>query len=397
MAVIGMTPTSPFLVEPRSVADDGFAPMNHSIQPFHGSPTVRPVVRGTACRWLLSLALLAAQAVNADMATNFVAKLAPVPPCPACQAAARANGIPWSGINPLAQTNALTPGDSETTLITLHEKGQPNTQWLLYFQAVAGTNTALPKPDNPMVLYTSTGGKYEFTNWPATIRVRTLGPFTEPRLIRGRPGNQPVLKDKSARVTVDQGLLGLGLDQTVAALYRINTFEKQNHNKIRFNFGISDQAFGSAEIRREHAAAELMHMTPQEERAMAGGFPALYGYFSSVQETPELDTILFKVLSLPGVWSLVKNLGLSAGLAVGSPRNRVGPLSLPDWGLSSRASLYALPVEVTLNRHHALTLTLIVTAPHPPFLVCGGIVGFLAENPDDPENYLMLRVINAHD
>jgi hypothetical protein len=37
----------------------------------------------------------------------------------------------------------------------------------------------------------------------------------------------------------------------------------------------------------------------------------------------------------------------------------------------------------------------LVTSPHPPLQVCGGVLGFLAENPSDPENYLTLRLISA--
>lgn len=65
------------------------------------------------------------------------------------------------------------------------------------------------------------------------------------------------------------------------------------------------------------------------------------------------------------------------------------------WELPER-SLYAPPVEVTLNQYWGLTLTMIVTTPRPPLLVCGGVVGFLAEDPYDRENYLTLRVVSAH-
>jgi hypothetical protein len=351
----------------------------------------------TARRLLLAMTLLVPSAGHAAGATNFIARLEPIPPFPACQAAAQANGIPWRGMDPLAETGSLAPGNSETALITLHEKGPQSTQWLIYFQVVAVTNaanTSPPKPDDPIVLYTSIGGKFEFTNSPAMLRVRTLGPFVETNFSHSR--YQPMLIDKSARITVNQTFLGLGLDGATAAIYRLTNFQHHKPDKVKFYFGISGQAFSPAEISHDRAAAQLMQMTPAEERALAGGIPALYDYFGSVRQTPELDNIMFKVLSLPSVLSLVSNLGLSPGIAIASPRDRVCPLSLPAWNLPSPSPLYALSVAITLNKHPALTLTMIVTAPHPPFLVCGGIVGFLAENPDDPENYLTLRVINAH-
>ncbi len=88
--------------------------------------------------------------------------------------------------------------------------------------------------------------------------------------------------DKSVKVTVNQTLLGLGLDQATAAVHRLDTFRKQNKNIPKFYFGTATGPFGSAEITRARAAADQMHLTPAEERALAGGFPALFSYFDSV-------------------------------------------------------------------------------------------------------------------
>jgi hypothetical protein len=85
--------------------------------------------------FLLSAALLAARLCDAEQATNFVARLKPVPPFPAMQAAAKAKGIPLEVIDHPAGTNALSPGDSVTTLVTLHEKGHRITQWLIFFRS----------------------------------------------------------------------------------------------------------------------------------------------------------------------------------------------------------------------------------------------------------------------
>jgi hypothetical protein len=48
-----------------------------------------------------------------------------------------------------------------------------------------------------------------------------------------------------------------------------------------------------------------------------------------------------------------------------------------------------------LNQHPALNLTLVVTPPHPPLRTCAGVVGLLAEKPDDKDTYLTLRIISA--
>jgi hypothetical protein len=39
--------------------------------------------------------------------------------------------------------------------------------------------------------------------------------------------------------------------------------------------------------------------------------------------------------------------------------------------------------------------TLVVAPARPPLLECGGIIGLLAEKPNDPKTYLLLRIISA--
>jgi hypothetical protein len=57
--------------------------------------------------------------------------------------------------------------------------------------------------------------------------------------------------------------------------------------------------------------------------------------------------------------------------------------------------VFTLPFQLELNRQPALNATLFVTDPHPSLLACGGIMGFVAMNPGDDENYLTLRVVST--
>lgn len=360
-----------------------------AVYPGKGRTAIVSMIK---CPILVSVALLTACLCGAEPATNYVARLAPVPACSALQAAAKGRGIPVSGFDPLAGTNALAPGDSVTMLISLHVRKHSATQWLMYFQATGDAKGSPKKPGAPTVIYTSTGKKFEFPELPAMIRVRTLGPFTESNSRSG----QPRLEDKSAAIDVNQTFLGLGLDGAVEALHRLYQLRDPAKDRAKFGFSIANRAFSAAQINQGQMIAAKWHITTEEERSLAGGIPALLSYFETIEQTPELDSIMFKVLSLPSVWSIVHHLGITPGIEIARPANRVAPLSLPAWNLPSGSPLYALPVAVTLNQHPALTLTLVVTAPHPPFLTCGGIVGFLAENPDEKEDYLTLRIISAH-
>jgi hypothetical protein len=75
---------------------------------------------------------------------------------------------------------------------------------------------------------------------------------------------------------------------------------------------------------------------------------------------------------------------------------QVGPLVLPtSWAVPEAWRVFNLPLKVELNEHPALNARLFVTDPQPSLLACGGILGFLAANPNDEQNYMTLRVIST--
>jgi hypothetical protein len=48
-----------------------------------------------------------------------------------------------------------------------------------------------------------------------------------------------------------------------------------------------------------------------------------------------------------------------------------------------------------LNNDEPFSVTLVVTAPRPPLLECGGVIGLLAEKSGDKDTYLTLRIVSA--
>jgi len=52
-------------------------------------------------------------------------------------------------------------------------------------------------------------------------------------------------------------------------------------------------------------------------------------------------------------------------------------------------------MRLELNNDDAFNITLVVTAPRSPLLVCGGVVGLLAEKAGDKDTYLTLRIVSA--
>jgi hypothetical protein len=103
---------------------------------------------------------------------------------------------------------------------------------------------------------------------------------------------------------------------------------------------------------------------------------------------------MWKVVNLPSVWSIVRHVGVTAWM--GMDFDDINPLTLPaQWGVPAGSHVFTLPIMVELNQQPALNATLLVTDPRPSLLACGGIIGFVARNPNDDQNYATLRVIST--
>src|SRR5689334_15812444 len=87
-----------------------------------------------------------------DRAESVLEKFRPVTPCAAAIACAQAKKIPLNQVDPLVDGDALNPGDSITGLITMHEKGARQLQWLVYSEIVAaGPKDDISKKAEPVV------------------------------------------------------------------------------------------------------------------------------------------------------------------------------------------------------------------------------------------------------
>ena len=320
--------------------------------------------------------------------TNLLSRLDPVPPFLRLQSVAKADNIPLEGIGPVTATNVL-PGDSLTALITLHQKRNRLTQWLIYFEVVGVSNGPPSRSAKPVVLYNTMGDKFEFPHTPVTFRIRTIGPYVNSASIWGAP----VPKDNYGRASVNGTFLALGLDGGMAALYRLNPLI-QKTGATNFDPQIAEKPFPDSTIRENQKFVALLHITPQERRDLAVGEPAMMSYFAAVGGTPNLEDILWKVISLPSIWSIVKHRGVTVSIDFDVQNIRDVPLPA-GWDLPGHGPVYSLPLSLALNEKPALYVTLIITSPSPSLEACGGIVGFVAQNPNDDQNYLTLRIISA--
>jgi hypothetical protein len=255
----------------------------------------------------LIFCLLLATLAASGQETNLLLALEPVAPFLELRVAAIADGIPIDGFAPPASTNTLSPGDSVTALITLHGKGDHRTEWLVYFQVVLATNDSLAKPPKPEVVYNSTGDKFEFAKSPVKLHIRTLGPYLDAESIWGKP----VAKGCDARASVNGTFLGLGLDKGAAVINRLCRASATN-----FNFGVAERPPSNKEAQENQKIAAVFHVSPEEKRALASWLPTLMCYLQAVCETPDLDTIMWKVVSLPSMWSVLRHVGVTTWVSI---------------------------------------------------------------------------------
>lgn len=328
------------------------------------------------------LVFLAGRAWGGQETGPDFSKLAPASPCAELTAEAQARRIPLEGLDASGEPGRLDPGDSFTALVTLCEKGGRRTQWLLYLE------TLPPKPKQPagkspkpMVIYSWRSNKFEFASTPALVRLRTLGPFA------GTGAKREKLEDHSVSFSLDKGFLGLGLDVGAATIYR----SEQQKAKGFLWFG--PELPSAAQAAEGRQLAEVLGVTPAEERALGGMFPALFSYFQVVQHTQGLEAMMLRVIDKPSLWSVVRHLGVSVNLVLDS--EHLSPADTASWPSLARPSAYYFPMRLELNHRPALRATFVVTNPRPPLLSCGGVIGMLAERPGDKETYLTLRIISA--
>lgn len=327
--------------------------------------------------WLAALALdLPAAEISPDFG-----KLVPIALFPSTREAARTNDIPIDRIDLPAQAGRLNPGDSLTALVTLFEK-RTTSQWLLHVEAAELTpEEKARKAKGPVVQYVGVGDKVKFERAPVPIKLRLLGPFVEAK------NKLPKVEDQCARVTLDKAFLGLGLDEAAAA------FSRMRERKAKGQFAIRPRPFTEAEVAEGKKTMATLQLSTNEQRAIAGSQMAMMSYVHLVQETPGLDDLFYKVVKLPSVWSVVSHLGVSATLNLET--DYVAPTSTTNWNLLPETPCYTFPLTLRVNGQPALVTTMVVVPPRPPLLQCGGIVGLLAEKPNDKKTYLILRIISA--
>ncbi len=315
-------------------------------------------------------AALTLPAIGADAPRKLDRKFEPVPISPALAAAAQTNHIAIGQFDSLSDTNGLHPGDAATVLVTFVQK-EKRLQWLLHFEATApDASKPLPKKPATFVVNSGFGPPMKFESKTVAAKLRLLGPFAVTNTSK-----PPKAAVTDAQFFLNQDFLGLRLDQSAALLSRWS-------QTTNFDGAITSKAI------------QAMNPTPAEKRAICAAFPALFSYGDIVQHTEGLDDLFFKLVEFPSVWSLVRHLGVTMDFSFGNgePACAANPA---DWNLPASAPVYYFPWLLRLNQKPAMKVTLVVTSPRPPLLICGGVVGLLAERAGSDDTYMTMTLVSA--
>ena len=310
-------------------------------------------------------------AANEVGAQDLPPKFKPIPICAALATAATTTHIPLSGIDRALATNVLHAGDSATILGTIFLKKKEE-QWLLYLEARPSVTNTTNRA--PMVVHMF-NREISFPSKLLPASLQMLGPFETAQTSHQKATTQ------TAQLELNESFLGVGMDRAAAVIWHW----KQTTNSTP----ATNSPNRSAE---EHKREANQKLTPDEQEAIAGIIPALMSYFEIVQHTEGLEDLLTKLVKLPSVWSIVRRLGVTPEFRFGDAASPANP---SDWDLPSLTPVYYFPCQLRLNGQPALDITFVVTKPNPPRLICGGVVGVLAEKIGDNETYMTLRVISA--
>jgi hypothetical protein len=358
------------------------------------------------CGWLdgfgfgmrLSLRCFAVLAAVAGMfAVKVTAEPKPKPfvpdfkfsvPLNATLLAANRAGLLVEGFAAPASRPELQSGDTITALVSLIED-KALTQWLVQLRAADLTEKEKQMPPLPdWRLYTSTGQEFNFAGKRAALEIRMVGPLkswatNDEKAVRAA-------KDQKVRILVNSEHLQLGFDRACAAWARTDAALAHKGSKAQPSWRMNTQRFTPEQLVQGKTDGQLLGMTVEEERAMAGSFPALLEFFSITLQTSELKDVLMEVADIPW-WQLIKHGG--------QPEINVNYLSpfgrgeAKTWQLSADESVWFMPLRFELFGKPVLACRLAVTAPKPPLLTSAGIVGVAAQRPDGKGPHLMIQIM----
>lgn len=153
--------------------------------------------------------------------------------------------------------------------------------------------------------------------------------------------------------------------------------------------------------RAAEICAELMQQPKKVRQARAAeaktattsAFYAIRSLLELVQEDKVLAPYLWKIISKPSAFSLLKNLGVRVQATC--EFTRVARASSLPAGIPQLAPPFFVPMHIDVNGERALQIKVLAAEPQRPYALCGGIVALEARHPTDAARRLRITLLSA--
>jgi hypothetical protein len=208
-------------------------------------------------------------------------------------------------------------------------------------------------------------------------------------------GGRPPMMDRQFRTGPDT----FTLFQSRRWLLEINAWDGEGRA-----FGGRREAFPADLLRRgflEACQAVRRYRTVRREgdrapakavNAVMGGAVTLFSVLELVQRIPQLDAILWEVVEKPSPLAVLLEGGLRVNVKPGFDR---ATRASPPPSLPIAETAWSFPVDLKVNGTTALRCRLLVTDPHAPLHLAGGVLALAARHPTDAARRLRIRVVAA--
>jgi hypothetical protein len=335
--------------------------------------------------------LLAGPVMGADAKTqtyDIFEQLQSLKIAPNTEAIARRQGYVFQGIQTGAADAKPKAGDTVMALVELRSfdgKLSPS-QWIIRLQ-LAARSSAEAVQSNPggFTEFTNTGEKFTFSSGSTGMKLESLGPINADT----RPDQMLVAKFHEIAVATD--FLSLDLYRAGQVVWRLNARPAVGP-RLQLNFGTNP--FSSEEVSLQRPRAIARKLTAADLRSLCGSLPALLQFLAIVQQTPDLQSILFQVLDKPSIIDVFRS-GAQSNINFNFQGS--GPSEGQEifWTDAKREDFGFLTFNLEVFGKPVLYVVIYVTTPRPPLLTSAGIVGLVACSPSKPDKVVVVRVLSA--
>jgi hypothetical protein len=272
--------------------------------------------------------------------------------------------------------------------------GQRRQQWLLQVKRGTATPGELARhKQRDVTEYLSWGSKVTFQSDAEALDLWLAGPVDA---TDGHASMAPP-QTHAARVFVPSGYMRLGLDNSVRALMflagRVHALQTEDPKFKEASLYALAHPVPAEHVAQAKPFGDRIGMSPELERAWAGGYVALQSFYTCVESVDALQDIAGVAVQRPSLWKLARlATGTSFAVGFGEPI-RLDPI--PPALLSVGHETFQLPYAFSLGRDHLVDGVMAVTSPTPPLDVCAGIIAFMAVHPSHPDRVVEAIAISA--